>query len=288
MAKREYEDYLKFMGEALELAKKIPRYFSKFSNHIYCNHQKFTIYILMQKLRLTTRGVISFLRANPGLCMHFGLFRIPVHTTIVRFVAKIKNYINFLLDIRQANTVAIDSTGFELETKSYYFRNIRYSDLKQKTKRYMKLSICIDTDKQLILTYKIRRKLRNDTIDFKELLKELDIKQVIADKGYDSHSNRRFVINRLKAVPIIPVRWHTNFYGYLTKKKKISGKNYHQRSKVETIFSVIKRRYGSVLRNRSYATQKVELISKLITYNLDRKLNYLLLILEGCTRAIYR
>ncbi len=283
--KQEYENYLNIIDEALELSKKIPRYFCKFSNHIYCNQQKFVIVILMQKLKLTTRGIISFLRSNPSLGLEFGLLRIPVHTTIVRFFPKIKNFIGLLLDIRQAISVAVDSTGFELEAKSYYFRNLRYSGIKQKTKRYMKLSIAIDTDKQLILTYKIRRKLRNDTIDFKELLKELDIKQVIADKGYDSHSNRRFVINKLKAVPIIPVRWHTNFYGYLTKKKKISGKNYHQRSKVETIFSVIKRRYGSVLRNRSYATQKVELISKLITYNLDRKLNYLLLILEGCTRA---
>lgn len=285
--KSEYEDYLKFVSEALEIAKKIPRYFSKFSNKIYCNHQKLTIYVLMQKLKLTTRGIVSFLRSNPTLCLHFGLPRIPVHTTIVRFVKKIKNIIGLVLDIRQSPSVAIDGTGFELETKSYYYRTIWNSDEKQKTKRYMKLSMTIDTDKQLILTYKIRRKFRHDNIDFKKLLKDIVCKQVVADKGYDSRSNRRYVINKLKAIPIIPVRWHTNFYGYLKKNKKIDGKNYHQRSKVETVFSVIKRKYGSILRCKSYTTQQVELISKLITYNLDRKLNYLLLILEGCTRAIF-
>src|SRR3989344_5141475 len=41
--------------EALRLAKSIPRYFSKFSNKIYCNHQKLAIYVLMQKLKLTYR-----------------------------------------------------------------------------------------------------------------------------------------------------------------------------------------------------------------------------------------
>ena len=46
-----------------------------------------------------------------------------------------------------------------------------------------------------------------------------------------------------------------------------------------------KRKYGSVLRCKSFATQKVELISKLIVYNLDKKINYLLFILGGCTRA---
>ena len=36
---KEYCDYLKFVDDALDLARKIPKYFSKFSNRIYCNHQ---------------------------------------------------------------------------------------------------------------------------------------------------------------------------------------------------------------------------------------------------------
>ena len=280
--KLEYEDYLKFVSEALELAKKIPRYFSKFSNHIYCNQQKLTIYILMQKLKLTTRGIVSFLRSNLALCMHFGLFRIPVHTTIVRFVSKIEKKIDLVLDIRQALSVAVDSTGFELETKSYYYRTTWNSDKKQKAKRYSKLSICIDTDTQLILTYRIRRKLRHDTKDFKYLLKDLKIKQVLADRGYDDKKLRKYVFTKLNAIPIIPYRKYTGVRSLRRGRRKphIDEQKYHQRSKVETVFSVIKRKYGSVLRNKSYATQRVELISKLITYNLDRRLNYLLLILR--------
>lgn len=282
----EYDNYLKFIDDALELAKKLPKYFSKFSNKIYCNHQKLAIYILMQKLKLTTRGIVSYLRSNSDARMHLGLFKVPVHTTIIRFYTKIKKTIGFLLDIRQAATVAVDATGFELEAKSYYYRTVLNSDKKQKTKRYAKLSIAIDADKQFILNYRIRRKLRHDTKDFKYLLKDLICNQVIADKGYDDKNLRRFVITNLKALPIIPVRRRTNFYGYLKQNKKIDGKDYHKRNKIETVFSVIKRRYGSVLRCRSFATQNVEVISKLITYNLDRSRNYLLLILEGCTRAL--
>lgn len=279
---KEYEDYLKFVGEALELTKKIPKYFSKFSNKIYCNHQKLTIYVLMQKLKLTTRGIVSFLRSNPSICLEFGLLRIPVHTTIVRFVAKIKNLIDLIIDIRQADTVAVDSTGFELETKSYYYRTAWNSDNKQKAKRYSKLSICIDTDKQLILTYRIRRKLRHDTQDFKYLLKDLNVKQVLADKGYDDKKLRKYVFTKLNAIPIIPYRKFSGVRSLRTGRRKplIDELKYHQRNKVETVFSVIKRKYGSVLKNRSYATQRVELISKLIAYNLDRRLNYLLLILR--------
>lgn len=288
--KYEYENYLNLIDEALLLARKIPRYFSKYSNRIYCNHQKFVIVILMQKLKLTTRGVISFLRSNSSLCLEFGLLRVPVHTTVVRFFPKIKNLIGLFLGIRQAVTVAVDATGFELESKSFYYRNINkqlFPGFIRKTKQYMKLSIAVDTDKQLILNYKIRKKFRHDTLDFKDLIKDLSVKRVVADKGYDSRSNRLFVIRKLKAIPNIP-------YRSISGLTKLSGRNkwipfdeasYHQRSKVETVFSVIKRKYGSVLRCKSFATQKVELISKLIVYNLDRKLNYLLLIFEGCTRA---
>ncbi|MBU1245475.1 MAG: hypothetical protein KKB27_00565, partial [Nanoarchaeota archaeon] len=49
-----------------------------------------------------------------------------------------------------------------------------------------------------------------------------------------------------------------------------------------------KRKYGSVLRNKTFATQKVELISKLIAYNLDRKQLIFNYFFKGCTRALLR
>ena len=154
----------------------------------------------------------------------------------------------------------------------------------------MKLSIAIDTDKQLILTYKIRKKARHDTKDFKLLLQNIICKHVVADKGYDDKKLRRYILHHMHATPNIPYRKNSGHTKMVGRNRSIlfNEKEYHQRSKVETVFSVMKRKYGSVLRNRSYATQQVELISKLITYNLDRRLNYLLFILEGCTKALHR
>ncbi len=265
-----YPDFLKFIDDALKLAKKIPRYFSKYSNKIYCNHQKFAILILMQKLKKTSRGIVSWLRSNSEARLLLGLHRIPVHTTILRFAKKVNHIIGIVLGIRQANTVAVDGTGFELESKSYYYRTAWNAESK-KRKNFLKLSIAVDTDKQTILTYKIRRKLRNDTIDFKNLLKDLNVDYVLADKGYDSKSNRDFVIYSLGALPIIPYRSISSVYKFSGGTRlRFDEKRYHQRSKVETVFSVIKRKYGSVIRSRSFVTQKVELISKLIAYNIDR------------------
>ena len=278
---KEYSDYLKFIDDALELAKSIPRYFSKFSNRIYCNHQKLAIYVLMQKFKTTTRGIVSILNASSDMRMSLGLTRIPCHTTIVRFTNKIKNMISKLFSIKIANTVAVDATGFELDKKSYYYRTIYNSDKKQKTRKFMKLSISSDVDNKLILQYKIRKSRVHDTRDFEYLVKDIQCENILADRGYDSRKLRKFVFNK-GAKPYIPFRRNTGRDGYYQRKASdIFDRNiYNKRAIIENIFFCIKRKYGSVLRNRTFSTQRVELISKLIAYNIDRMQYYVLLILR--------
>ena len=280
---KEYSDYLRFIDDALELAKAIPRHFSKFSNKIYCNHQKFAIYVLMQKLKTTPRGIASILKASSDMRLHLGLDNVPVHTTIIRFANKIANLINKLLGIRQAISVAVDSTGFELDKKSYYYRTVWNCDRKQKTKKFMKLSLSVDVDRKIILSHKIRKSRAHDTRDFEYLLRDIQCKNVIADKGYDSKKLRKFVLFNMKANPVIPYRKMSGVTKLRGRFRKINFDKviYGKRLIIENIFFCIKRKYGSVLRNRTYATQKVELISKLIAYNIDRMQYSLLLIFEG-------
>ena len=278
--RKEYYDYLKFIDDALEIAKKIPKYFSRFSNRIYCNHQKFAIYILMQKFRTTTRGIVSILRASSDLRMHLGLSRVPVHTTIVRFVNKIRSQINNLLDIKQAECVAVDATGFELENKSYYYRTVW--NRCRKIKKFMKLNAVIDVKTHRILAYKIYKSCRHESKDFTELLKDLNVKYVLADKGYSSKANRNFVVRKLNAIPIIPKKKNEGkYYVRLGKILPFDEKRYHKRSLIENVFFCIKKNYGSVLRCKSSATQKVELTSKLIAHNVDRMQHLCLLIFRG-------
>lgn len=262
-------EYLKFIDEAIELSKRIPKYFSKFSNKIFDNHQKLVLLVLKQKLRKTYRDFVELLKIT-HIPLYLGLKRIPNHTTLVKFAKQVKSMLNLLLNIRTVKNVAVDATGFELDTKSYYYQTKWHSDRRQKAKNYMKLSLSVDTDKLLILKHKIRKKFRNDTIDFPIVLKDIQADYVFADKGYDSKKNRQFVKNKLNAIPIIPVRGHTNFYGYLKQHKKIDGSKYHQRSKVETVFSMIKKKYGSTLLGKSDSSQKSELLIKLIVHNIDR------------------
>ena len=279
--------YLKFIDFGLELAKRVPRYFSKFSKKTYNNHQHVVLLVLKQKLRTTYRDLIEWIKINDQAKLLLGLFKVPHYSTLIKFAKRIKPYVlGLLLYHRKAKAVAVDASGFELEQKSYYYRTAWNSDRKLKTRKFLKLSIAIDTENQKVLTYKIRKSCRHDTLDFPHLVKKLKTKYVFADKGYDSKKNRQLVLNKLKAMPIIPVRRYTKFYGYLRGGKKIDGSTYHQRSKVETAFSVIKRKFGSNIRARSINTQKIELISKIIAYNVDKATFYKTLIIRGFHQSL--
>jgi len=76
----------------------------------------------------------------------------------------------------------------------------------------------------------------------------------------------------MKAYPHIPYRKRSGrTYEKLGVPIKFNKKIYHQRSKVETVFSVIKRKYGSYILSKSFETQKKELLIRLVAYNIDRK-----------------
>ncbi len=61
--KSEYEDYLKFINEALELAKKLLRYFSKFNNKIlYKNNKK---ELIIQNVVFYKLNLFSLLNHQP-------------------------------------------------------------------------------------------------------------------------------------------------------------------------------------------------------------------------------
>ena len=281
--------YLKFIDKALELCKDIPRYFSKFSNKIFCNHQKLILLVLKQKLRTTYRDLVELLKIS-DIPLYIGLRRIPHHSTLVKFAKKIKpKMLNLLLPHSEAKVVGIDGTGFEVENRSmhYQMRTNLHS-----YRRYVKLGISADLDKQIILKNEIHKSPRNDIKDFMPLVKGIKTKFVCADKGYDSNKNHQFVIQTLNAKSLIAVKdyggkrrnWRKDWRKYA--KKHFDEKEYHQRSKVESIFSSVKRKYGSCLKARTFAAQKKEVICKLIAYNIDRIINFYLLFLGVSAKPI--
>lgn len=263
--------YLKFIDEASELVESIPKRFSKFSNKIFDNHQLVILLVLKQKLRTTYRGLIEILKVAETLRLAIGLNRIPHHTTLVKFAKKIsKNLLRLLFPPKNVSKVAVDYSGFELEAKSYYYRKRFF--MFSKRRNFMRTCLLVDTDRQLILDHVINHKQGNDNTEFIKLLRDCNVRYVTADKGYSSKANRRFVLYKLNAIPMIPYKRTEGVYriNHGRVKLKFDDNIYHQRSKIETVFSVLKRKYSSTLKGRTYLSQQKELILRLIAYNVDR------------------
>ena len=62
---------------------------------------------------------------------------------------------------------------------------------------------------------------------------------------------------------------------------------YHQRNKIETVFSVLKRKFGEALKARKYRLQVKEIKIKIILYNLSKMISTLsfLILIEEFYRA---
>jgi len=291
--RKEESEYLRFIDKALELCKDIPRYFSKFSNKVYCNHQKIVLLVLKQKLRTTYRDLVELLKVS-SIPLYIGLKKIPHHTTLVKFAKKIKpRLLDLLLPYRKSTIAGLDGTGFEVENRSMHYK-IR-TGIKS-YRRYIKLCVSSDLEKQIILKQEIHKGPRHDNKDFLPIIDGIQAKYVCADKGYDSFRNHMVIMKTLKAKSLIKIKEYS-----VNKRIPRAGRKYrekairefdetlyHQRSKVESIFSSIKRKYGSCLKARTFYAQKKEVILKLIAYNIDRMVNFYLLFIRISAEPVYQ
>jgi hypothetical protein len=79
------------------------------------------------------------------------------------------------------------------------------------------------------------------------------------DKGYDSEKIHSFIREEIKADSVIPVkkRKRTRIIGEYRQQlhKNFCKKVYNRRSIVETVFSVIKRKFGEIVKARKYYNQ---------------------------------
>jgi len=284
-----------------ELCKRagIKKYSSKFSNRLYDNYQLITLLTLKQKFG---SGYEAFIEEElielPHIVEYLQLKSIPHPDTLNKFALRIKQSVLELVLLQTTARTGIkklvlgqDGTGFKSKKIShYYIFRIEYFQRKNKKKRkrgrprtkrrrkkYIYVQIMVELRTQMPIAVSISRKPANDYNKFAPVARKViklhkDVKLVVLDKGYDAEHVHEFIREILGAKSIIPAR-NENVAIHRTDgryrklmKRGYSKKEYHQRSKNETVNSVVKRKWGDGTLALSWRAQNKEVIFRLIFY----------------------
>ncbi|MDE1871828.1 MAG: IS5 family transposase [Candidatus Micrarchaeota archaeon] len=261
---------------------RVPPYLHKSSNHVYSVWQHLVLLTLRQYERKSYRRFVEFLEEAFGVVGFLGLSRIPHYTTLQKAAARLRHGMllkileSFLAYCQVSRMLAgMDATGLSHGQASYY-----YTKKFKLRRKFVKITICADLKRQIVCGIKIRHRRRNDMYDFTPLLRKLTglarVGTMVADRGFDSEQNHVDAGNLGVERCIIRPRYE-NLKPSKTRgehrrrmKRRFPWRTYHQRSKMETIFSVIKGMLGDSVTSRSIVTQNRETLYRVIAYNCYR------------------
>lgn len=177
---------------------------------------------------------------------------------------------------------ALDSSGFS--TCQY----VRWYDVKyggeDNNHDWIKLHLMTGVRTNVVTGVEVSRRYANDSPYFKPLVertaRNFTLREVSADKGYDSFNNRCLTLVK-GAIPYIPFRETTTGASYSQKGElwkrmyhfyKYHGdefaEHYHKRSNAESTFSMIKARFGERLRSKTERAQANEALLKVLCHNI--------------------
>jgi transposase len=306
---------IRFVKRALNIILKarIPLRFSKFSNHIYSNYVHLILHMLRVSTGMSYVRFFEWIENFTGLWTVLGISTVPHFTTLQKFTARCpKRYLDAYIHITGLSDddepliTSIDSTGYSLTNASHYYTvtiktRLRSEDIKpsrgrprtrRPIRRYLKVTYLVNIKNQKVLAVSIRRGPDNDNKDFIrsfkwiEIYKPVEIGMVLADKGYDSEANHRYIREVIGADTIIPARENKSG-DYRTRgkyrKEMRAGydvQTYHKRSISETVNSVLKRKMGDCVRAKKVSNQNREILFMVLTYNTEKESVIYILILR--------
>ena len=133
---------------------------------------------------------------------------VPDFTTIWWRVVRTKINLNPKVNLERDNIViAVDSTGIKVTNRGEWILD-KWKN-KRKRKGFIKIHLAVNIKTKKIVSMIVTKEDVHDVKMLKELVndvsKNYDIKKVLADGGYDSKDNFRY-LDELKITPIIKVR----------------------------------------------------------------------------------
>lgn len=175
---------------------------------------------------------------------------------------------------------AQDASGFTTSTKDNYFE-AKHLGAKQRRK-FVKCHLIVGVKTHVVTAVEVTDGNVNDSPYLPQLVGEtvangFKPKEISADKGYLSRENLA-AIEKVGAVPFIPFKvnsqgeegpllWRRMFH-YFQFAREDFLRHYHKRSNVETVFAMIKAKFGPAIRSRDETAQKNEVLMKVLCHNL--------------------
>jgi transposase len=179
---------------------------------------------------------------------------------------------------------AVDSSGFSTGQFTRWF------DVKHKGKAdfhdWVKLHMMCGVTTNIVTSVEITERNANDSPHLKPLLEAttangFQVAELSADKGYDSFSNRCLVLMK-GGQAYIPFRegeknkpnpsekgelWKRFYHFYKFQEAEFQA-DYHKRSNSETVFWMIKSKFGERLRSKTKTSQINEVLCKVLAHNI--------------------
>jgi transposase len=284
---------IRFVQTAISIVKSthLNPYSCKFSKKIYTQQQLLVLILFKDFRNQHYREFIEDVGDMEGVQEILDLSEVPHFTTLQKFFLRIKSlYLRltfrktvnlFYSSDENISITAIDSSGFTSGYCSHYFSE-RTGKIR---KHFLKTSISVDTDKQVITGFVASNSRIHDTRHAEKLLRQCHkIRKsdcYVMDKGYDSEAIHRLIREDLRANSVIPIRsWKNDIIGGTYRREMAQQFNdiiYPKRQLVENKFSVLKRKFSGDLKARRFLIQMKEIANKMIVCNIHRFLLFLVI-----------
>jgi hypothetical protein len=276
---------------ALQVATRVlPPYRSRFSKHQFTQPQLLAILCLMRYEDWTFREAEVRLREHGELRGVLQLRTVPDYTTLYRFLKRLdddtveRGLGETVRRLRRGRThvrvsAAVDGTGLSHHSASSFFirRIEQHSRGMTRHRHCLKWLIVADVKQQIVLAQRARQGPRCDTRALPALVdaagRRVPLREVLADAEFDSEANHQYIRQRWRAHSIIPANPRRGVPQAAFRRQMYLAfpqKPYGQRAKVETIFSVVKRKLSSRAPGRCLASQIRQALLLGLAYNLYR------------------
>jgi len=174
---------------------------------------------------------------------------------------------------------AVDSSGFSTSRFGRYF-DYKHGQ-ENKYRKWVKAHLCCGVETNIVTAVTLTEGKAGDSPEFGPLVERtaevFDIEQVSADKAYSSRGNLG-IVDRLGGEAYIPFKenatgrakgspaWKRMFYKFQLENDEFR-QHYHKRSNVETVFHMLKTKFGDSVNAKNEQAQFCEVLLKILCHN---------------------